>query len=187
MPPLYLGRADTYSKSTADSSKMVAEEQVFVPERDLFDEIVYNTIMSELNVKYHLFRSKGPRFITGDQIIEGFKQFGKLGVFTINEGIRIANRTLNMDITTYDAAWAEYPVAIVLELAKLGMLTGIDDISNVAANVSDILEGIDNPKEARKAYQAFHAFHNKLAVLVAEQEEEEVDISTNGKIHDEEE
>jgi capsid portal protein len=162
LPPLYLGRADSYSKSTADSSKMVAEEQVFVPEREFEDEIINNTIMAELQAKYHEFKSKGPRLITGEQIIDGFKEFGKLGVFTINEGIRVANRTLGLDITTYTQAWANYPVAIVLELAKLGMLSEIEEISDVSGSIANVLDGIDNPEDATKAYAAFHTLHTKL-------------------------
>ena len=162
LPPLYLGRADTYSKSTADSSKMVAEEQVFVPERDLFDENMNLTIMDELKVKHHTFKSKGPRLITGEQIIDGFREFGKLGVFTINEGIRVANRTLGLDITTYDQQWADFPVAIVLELARLGMLSGIEEISDATQTVSGVLAGIDDPDKAAKAYNAFRELHVQL-------------------------
>ena len=173
LPPLYLGRADTYSKSTADSSKMVAEEQVFVPERELFDENMNLTIMEELGVKHHEFKSKGPRLITGEQIIEGFKEFGKLGVFTINEGIRVANRTLGLDITTYDNKWADYPVAIVLELVRLGMLSDIEEISEVSNSISGVLEGIDDPIQAAKAYNAFTLLHTKLKEYADKRTEDE--------------
>ena len=173
LPPLYLGRADTYSKSTADSSKMVAEEQVFVPERELFDEIINLTFMEELGVKYHSFKSKGPRLITGEQIIDGFREFGKLGVFTINEGIRVANRTLGLDITTYDQKWADYPVAIVLELVKLGMLSDIDEISEASQTITGVLEGIDSPEQAAKAYQAFRVLHNRLKEQADKRTDEE--------------
>ena len=173
LPPLYLGRADTYSKSTADSSKMVAEEQVFVPERESFDEIVNNTIMVELGSEYHSYRSKGPRLVSGEQLIEGFKEFGKLGIFTINEGIRLANRTLGLDITTYTTTWADYPVAIVLELVKLGMLTDIDEISEVSGNVAGLLEGVEDPASLAKAYAAFRTLHTKLKDMVADRERDE--------------
>lgn len=163
LPPLYLGRADTYSKSTADSSKMVAEEQVFVPERTIFDEITNLTIMAELDSKYHEFKSKGPRLITGEQIIDGFTAFGKLGVFTINEGIRLANRTLGLDITAYTEKWAEYPIAIVVELAKMGMLSGLEDISDAASTVGDLLGNIDDPEDAMKAYRILTKMHRKLS------------------------
>ena len=173
LPPLYLGRADTYSKSTADSSKMVAEEQVFVPERQTFDEVIDNTIMEELGVKWHSFKSKGPRLVSGEQVIEGFKEFGKLGIFTINEGIRLANRTLGLDITLYDKKWAEYPIAIVLELAKLGMLKDIEDISDASSTVADIMGDANSPAELAKAYGAFRALHGKLQRMVEDRDQEE--------------
>jgi PBSX family phage portal protein len=173
LPPLYLGRADTYSKSTADSSKMVAEEQVFVPERELFDEIMNLTIMEELGAKYHSFKSKGPRLITGEQIIDGFREFGRLGVFTINEGIRVANKTLGLDITTYNQKWADYPVAIVLELAKLGMLSEIEEISAATQGIAGILEGVDDPDQVAKVYSAFNSLHIKLKEYADKRIEEE--------------
>jgi len=178
LPPLYLGRADSYSKSTADSSKMVAEEQVFVPERQSFDEVIDNTIMEELGAAYHSFRSKGPRLITGEQIIEGFKEFGKLGVFTINEGIRVANRSLGLDITTYDKSWAEYPVAIVLELAKMGMLKDIEEISDAASTVTDVLGDVDNPADLAKAYKSFRLLHTQLKEAAEKRSKEEEDSSS---------
>lgn len=171
LPPLYLGRADTYSKSTADSSKMVAEEQVFVPERQSFDEVIDNTIMEELGVKWHSFKSKGPRLVSGEQIIEGFKEFGKLGIFTINEGIRLANRTLGLDITLYKQEWADFPIAIVLELAKLGMLSNIEEISDSSNMVGNLLEynpEEGNPEDLTKVYKAFRDLHNKLSKIVDE-------------------
>lgn len=177
LPPLYLGRADTYSKSTADSSKMVAEEQVFVPERQLFDEIMNNTIMEELKVKYHSFRSIGPRLVSGENVIAGFKEFGKLGIFTINEGIRLANRTLGLDITKYNQSWADYPIAIVLELAKLGMLKDIEEISDASSTVADVMGDMgnaDNPEELAKAYKAFRILHQKLSEAVEKRNREEI-------------
>jgi capsid portal protein len=175
LPPLYLGRADTYSKSTADSSKMVAEEQVFVPERELFDEIINLTIMEELAAQYHSFKSKGPRLITGEQIIDGFREFGKLGVFTINEGIRLANRTLGLDITLYKEAWANYPIAIVVELARLGLLSGMEEISSAAGTVSGLLENIDSDQDAMKAYQSLTQMHKKLRDYAEKRQADEKD------------
>lgn len=166
LPPLYLGRADSYSKSTADSSKMVAEEQVFVPERTLFDEVVNLTFMEELGAQYHEFKSKGPRLITGEQIIDGFTAFAKSGVFTINEGIRLANRTLGLDITLYKEPWANFPIAIVVELARMGMLSGMEEISNAASSVESILNDPnleDDPEQAMKAYRILTSMHRKIS------------------------
>jgi PBSX family phage portal protein len=151
LPPLYAGRADTYSKSTADSSKMIAEEQVFVPERSTFDEIINLTVMPYITNKpnrYWLYSSKGPRLITGIEVIEGFKEFSRAGIITINEGIRIANRMLNMDITKYDQPWANYPIPIVIEMARMGVLKDIEEISDIASELGDYISDRRNPTPA---------------------------------------
>lgn len=154
LPPLYVGRADAYSKSTADSSRMIAEEQIFVPERDAFDETVNVLVMPELGGVNWKYVSKGPRLIMGTEMVDGFKEFSKSGVFTINEGIRVANRLLNMDITQYEEDWANFPIPIVLELAKMGFLKGIDSISSAASELGSIIQTktVDTPKDVAKVY-----------------------------------
>lgn len=56
LPPLFIGRAEDYSFATAFASYVVAEAQVFKPERDEFDSIINVTVMRELNSEYR-FRS----------------------------------------------------------------------------------------------------------------------------------
>jgi PBSX family phage portal protein len=50
MPPLFLGKAADYNYATAVVAYMVAEEQVFQPERQDFDEIINKTICKALGV-----------------------------------------------------------------------------------------------------------------------------------------
>lgn len=56
LPPIFVGKSKEYSFATAFASYTVAEAQVFVPEREEFDEVINNTIMRELNDEY-VFRS----------------------------------------------------------------------------------------------------------------------------------
>jgi hypothetical protein len=56
LPPIFVGKSKEYSFATAFASYTVAEAQVFVPEREEFDEIINNTIMRELNDEY-VYRS----------------------------------------------------------------------------------------------------------------------------------
>ena len=56
LPPLFVGRAEDYSFATAFASYVVAEAQVFKPERDEFDSIINVTIMREVAPDYE-FRS----------------------------------------------------------------------------------------------------------------------------------
>lgn len=58
LPPLFLGKAVDYNFATAQTAYMVAEAQVFLPERAEFDEMINKTIMKELGLKSLKFKSK---------------------------------------------------------------------------------------------------------------------------------
>lgn len=57
LPPLFTGQAGDYSFATAYASYLVAEAQVFWPERELFDSVINHTIAKELGSKDYRFRS----------------------------------------------------------------------------------------------------------------------------------
>ncbi|WP_029689443.1 phage portal protein [Thermoanaerobacter sp. A7A] len=149
LPPLYLGVAEEYSRSTSDTSKLVAEEQVFKPERNKFDEIVNFTIMKELGAKYWKFMTVGPRMIEGNEIITAFEKFAEAGVLTINQGIRIVNHVLGLDATEYDQVWANYPVPLVMELLKQQRLKDIEELDK------DYEGAVKTIKDAKERFTKF--------------------------------
>jgi capsid portal protein len=59
LPALFLGRTNDYNYATAVVAYMVAEEQVFQPERGEFDEVINKTILRALGAKTARFKSKG--------------------------------------------------------------------------------------------------------------------------------
>lgn len=59
LPPLLIGNSDDINFASAHASYLVAEAQVFRPERDEFDEVVSSTILpSILGSRDYIFRSK---------------------------------------------------------------------------------------------------------------------------------
>lgn len=51
LPPMFIGRNTDYNFATAVVSYMIAEEQVFQPERSEFDDIINKTLIKALGVK----------------------------------------------------------------------------------------------------------------------------------------
>lgn len=49
LPPLFIGATDDYNFASAYASYLVAEAQVFAPERQEFDDLINRTIMRELD------------------------------------------------------------------------------------------------------------------------------------------
>lgn len=58
LPPMFIGRSQDYNFATAVVSYMVAEEQVFQPERSEFDEVINKTLIKALGVKTWKLASK---------------------------------------------------------------------------------------------------------------------------------
>jgi PBSX family phage portal protein len=59
LPALFLGKTDNYNYATAVVAYMVAEEQVFQPERTQFDEIINKKILRAMGIKTIKMQSKG--------------------------------------------------------------------------------------------------------------------------------
>lgn len=57
LPPMFIGKAQDYNFATAYTAYMVAEAQVFGPERSEFDDKINATIVKALGVKSYVFRS----------------------------------------------------------------------------------------------------------------------------------
>ena len=174
--------------NTADSSKRVAEEQVFVPERKIHDGIINTLIMPEFNTANWEMVTRGPRLISSENIAEVFTSFSTNGVFTINHGIKLANKLLGMDMPEYETTkpWANMPIALVLAYAKQGLLD-IDELNIAIDSISNIIDDPNNttdPKKALKLYTALNQFSNTLTGIQDEKEEE---LSKNKKVSEDEE
>jgi capsid portal protein len=122
---------------------LISEDQVFIPERREFDEVINFTLMTDMGVKYHNFYTIGPRLMEGDDQIDAFGKLSRAGALSINDGVRIANRVLDMDLVEYEGEWAKIPVATLLELIKKQQVTEIEGVGNA------------NPEEVKKASEQF--------------------------------
>lgn len=74
LPPMFLGLSEAYNFATAYTAYMIAEAQVFSPERKEFDEVINLTIMRELDPKNeYTYRSKGLNVVDVEQKLKGLE------------------------------------------------------------------------------------------------------------------
>lgn len=65
LPPIFVGRSQEYNRATADTSRDIADEQVFAPERRRDDHLINRFILARWNTRFHRLVHNHPN-ITDD-------------------------------------------------------------------------------------------------------------------------
>jgi PBSX family phage portal protein len=65
IPPIFVGRAEDYNRATSDTAKVIADEQVFAPERTRNDYLINRFVMLPWGTRFHEFKSNHPN-VTND-------------------------------------------------------------------------------------------------------------------------
>ncbi len=97
LPPIFVGRSDDYTRSTAEASRRLADEQVFSPDREEFDNLMNQRIMPEMGVLYHQFTSNGPNVTDDEDLIAVMSTAEKSGGMTPRLARSIIADILGMD------------------------------------------------------------------------------------------
>jgi PBSX family phage portal protein len=82
LPPLLIGKADDYTRTTAETSRRLADEQIFAPERDEFDNLINRVIFPHMNVLYHKFKSNSPNTTDNTELVKILAGAEKTGGMT---------------------------------------------------------------------------------------------------------
>lgn len=163
LPPLFVGRSEDYTHATADASMVMADAQVFGPERNKEDDL-WNTQFLTVDhqpLQYWRMRTNPPRLVSADSVLTALNTLDDLGAITPNIAIGIANELFDLALTPIEQDWGNFPFPIVMQLCLNNNLKGIEQIEKIA----DLLEqqngrendaaelaktALDTPKDARK-------------------------------------
>lgn len=127
LPPLLAGSTQDYNMATAYASQIVAEQQVFGPARQAFDnEVSLRILRQEMGIWDWTFKSRGPRVVGSEELAKIVRTFAQSGGATTNQIIQVANEALGTDWSLDDSIPSKIPVAIMLRLAALGRIH-VDD------------------------------------------------------------
>jgi len=114
LPPILVGRSDDYTRATAESSRRLADEQVFAPERDEFDNLMNRVIYPVMGVKYHKFKSNSPNTTDNEQLVKILAGAEKTGGMTPAIARIVLADILSQDIA--DDFPADFPVNVPFSL-----------------------------------------------------------------------
>lgn len=82
LPPILIGRTEDYTRTTAETSRRLADEQVFAPERDSFDDWVNRILFPHMDVKYHYYKSNSPNTTDNAELVKILAGAEKTGGMT---------------------------------------------------------------------------------------------------------
>lgn len=120
LPPIYVGLSEDYTRATASESRMVAEEQVFGPERDDFDFVINRRILPAMGCRYWKYKSLSPTPDDSETLAGMLTNFSSAGM-TVRELRRVMAEILNKELQEADekAPWLDMPLAVYLEQLRI--------------------------------------------------------------------
>ncbi len=122
MPPIFVGMSEDYTHATAKTSFAVAESQVFGPERARSDDMWNLKMLGTYTPKFWSFRSLPPRISDPADIINAIETFDGVGALTPNVAIGLANDFFDLEITSVEEEWGDFPFATVTALVNQGFM-----------------------------------------------------------------
>uniref|UniRef100_A0A6H1Z8X5 Putative portal protein n=1 Tax=viral metagenome TaxID=1070528 RepID=A0A6H1Z8X5_9ZZZZ len=113
MPKVAIGDDDQTNRATAYIMYRYTEDQVYDPERCDFDDRINTTLVIDLGIRYHKYKTltrapKDPELIS--TMIE---RLAKVGVISPDEGRELAEQIFNRKFKDIDAVWTKLPVVIL--------------------------------------------------------------------------
>jgi PBSX family phage portal protein len=115
LPPIFVGQSSDYSRSTAESSRRLADEQVFSPERSEFDEIVNRFIFPEMGVIFHKFKSNTPNTTDNTQLVKILGGSEKTGGMTPRIARYMLEDILGIDLPDFASGFpADMPFSLTM-------------------------------------------------------------------------
>jgi PBSX family phage portal protein len=124
IPANFLGLGHEYTYASAAASAMVAESQVFGPERNKFDRMVNNYLLRRDNKvpRYWRMKSNPVKLVDNDTFVKAMDGFEKSGAMSANRAIELSNSLLGTSTPRIDSPWANLPFGIITKLAEKGMV-----------------------------------------------------------------
>lgn len=118
MPRIMRGIDTEINRATATMSFRLAEEQIFEPERETFDETQNKQILPALGIRFWQFRSNAPIIRDPEMLATMIASLTKVGVLVPAEGRSMLVDIFNRQFLDIEEEWTNKPLPIVL--AQLG-------------------------------------------------------------------
>lgn len=113
LPPLFTGESSDYTRATAETSREVAEEQIFMPEREDIMSVFNTIINNEGGIKYVEARLKGPDISDPVEKAKALDPYIRAGTVTPNMLIEPLAKLLDKQIDPLPDEIGNVPIEIL--------------------------------------------------------------------------
>lgn len=110
LPPVAVGLSQDVTFATANVSAFIAETQVYLPQRRLFDEILNKQLIAGnngLGLKTALLSSKVPAITNPQELVKSLTALNVMGAVTPRTALIAANKFLEIELPLYPEKGAE--------------------------------------------------------------------------------
>jgi PBSX family phage portal protein len=115
LPPIFTGKSTEYNRATAEASRKLADEQVFAPERDEFDELVNRILFPYMGVVYHKFKSNSPNTTDNASLVSILATSEKTGGMTPRIARKVLEDILGEDLGGFPVGFpADVPFSLTM-------------------------------------------------------------------------
>lgn len=152
LPPIFVGESDDYTRATADASVDMANNQVFAPEREAFDDMVNHLLLSKEGQppKYWRMKSKGAMIVSTEEILDALEILAELGAATPNLAIGVANQNFGLSIPDIEEDWGNQPFGLVKELIIADAIPKGDGFEKAFKSLQKVVSYVGKPKRKNR-------------------------------------
>jgi len=149
LPPIFVGRSEDYTRATADTSRRLADEQVFAPERDDFDDWINRILFPEMGVLYHDYKSNSPNTTDNSELVRILAGAEKTGGMTPRRADLILADILGQDLPDF-AEDERFNLDLPFSLSMAEAVKNQGDAAEVGQSVTALkrLAGLMGPDTA---------------------------------------
>jgi PBSX family phage portal protein len=151
LPPIFIGKTEDYTRTTAESSRVLADEQIFSPERSSWDDFMNRILFPEMEIVYHQYRSNSPNTTDNQQLVRILSGSEKTGGMTPRIAREMLEEILSKELPHFPEDFpADLPFSLTMAEAVKNQADAsepgqqVTALKSVADALMDLQSRLDN-------------------------------------------
>lgn len=148
LPSLYTGYTDSYNRATADTARQLAEEQVFIPERETLDFLINHILLADYNFKYVDVTFNAPEISDNTEKAKLLAVYNSIGAIAPNDMRDAVGRLLGKELEPFADEAANLPLALTKvqqtkQVPQIAEVQKADTFIPLMKQMYDVLEELN--------------------------------------------